>query len=385
MGRLMILSGVTVAVLLSGDLQKHVRLGGAAPHPRLWRCRPLRRLFESEQAIGGRLPWTHQDRDRSRCRRHRRPRDRLRSQQPLATSLTIPFFKDIIINLGWWYLLFAVLVIVGAGNAVNLTDGLDGLAIGPVIIAGATYGLMAYGTERRALPIISCPPNPGDGGARRRHAALIGGGLGFLWYNAHPEDIFMGDTGSLALGGALGAMAIASRTKYCSPLVGGLFVLEALSVILQVALLQVRPANGFFHMAPIHHHFEKLGWSEPTVVIRFWIVAFLLALLGLAALRLRWRQVIFRFAHSRERTSRSSVWAEAASRRARPSWPAERACARGTTMKVRARPPKTPACRWSISTGATGKRFAALVLSPGIPFRFPEPHRFVRMAQMVAA
>jgi phospho-N-acetylmuramoyl-pentapeptide-transferase len=204
----------------------------------------------------------------------------------LATSLAFPIFKAFVINLGWFYLAFAGFVIVGAANAVNFTDGLDGLAIVPVMIAAATFGVIAYlvGNVKFAdyLQVHFVPV--GELGVFC--GAILGAGLGFLWYNAPPAKIFMGDTGSLALGGALGTVAVACKHEIVLAIVGGLFVAEALSVIIQVAYFK-RTGRRIFLMAPIHHHFEKLGWAESTVVIRFWIVAIMLALVGLATLKLR--------------------------------------------------------------------------------------------------
>jgi len=205
----------------------------------------------------------------------------------LATSLVFPVFKNLVFNLGWFYLGFAGLVIVGAANAVNFTDGLDGLAIGPVMIAAGAFGMIAYLVGNivysRYLELRYVP----DAGELSVFCgAIIGSGLGFLWYNAPPAKIFMGDTGALALGGALGVVAVACKHEIVLAIVGGLFVAEALSVIIQVAYFK-RTGRRVFLMAPIHHHFEKLGWAESTVVVRFWIVALMLAMLGLATLKLR--------------------------------------------------------------------------------------------------
>ena len=204
------------------------------------------------------------------------------------TSLALPFLKNFLYDLTLWgFIAFGAFVIVGAGNAVNFTDGLDGLAIGPVMIAGATFGFIAYacGTPRFADYLL-LTPTPGTAELAVVAGSLVGGGLGFLWYNAPPARVFMGDTGSLALGGGLGAMAVCTKHELVLAIVGGLFLLEALSVIIQVGWFKLTGKRVFL-MAPIHHHFEKLGWSEPTVVIRFWIIAFLLALAGLATLKLR--------------------------------------------------------------------------------------------------
>jgi phospho-N-acetylmuramoyl-pentapeptide-transferase len=204
-----------------------------------------------------------------------------------SDALTIPFFKNLVIPLGLLFVVLGVLVITGAGNAVNLTDGLDGLAIVPVMIAAATFGLIAYltGNARFANYLqIHYVPNAGE--LAIICGALIGAGLGFLWFNAPPAMIFMGDTGSLALGGALGAIAVATKHEIVLAIVGGLFVLEALSVIIQVASFKAT-GKRVFRMAPLHHHFEQKGWQESTVVVRFWIVSVVLALVGLATLKLR--------------------------------------------------------------------------------------------------
>src|SRR5215469_12588755 len=205
----------------------------------------------------------------------------------LSGALAIPFFKTVLIPLGWGFLIFGAVVIVGASNAVNLTDGLDGLAIVPVMIAAMTFILIVYlvGNIKFAdylqLHYIS-----GTGELTVFLAALIGGGLGFLWYNAPPAMVFMGDTGSLALGGALGAVAVAVKHEIVLAIVGGLFVMEAVSVIVQVASFKMT-GKRVFKMAPIHHHYEQLGWKESTIVIRFWIIAVVLALVGLSTLKLR--------------------------------------------------------------------------------------------------
>jgi phospho-N-acetylmuramoyl-pentapeptide-transferase len=209
-------------------------------------------------------------------------------QDGFATGLALPFLKDFMFDLTiYGFIAFGAFVIVGAGNAVNFTDGLDGLAIGPVMIAGATFGFIAYATGTpRFADYLLLSPTPGTAELSVVMGSLLGGGLGFLWYNAPPAKIFMGDTGSLALGGCLGAMAVCVKHEIVLAIVGGLFLFEALSVIIQVVYFKAT-GKRFFKMAPVHHHFEKLGWSEPTVVIRFWIIAFLLALAGLATLRLR--------------------------------------------------------------------------------------------------
>ena len=205
----------------------------------------------------------------------------------LATSLVIPVFKNFIFNLGYFYIVFGAVVIVGASNAVNLTDGLDGLAIVPVMIAAGAFTLIAYlvGNAKFANYLI-IHFVPGAGEVAVLLAAIIGGGMGFLWYNAPPAKIFMGDTGSLALGGGLGAVAVALKHEIVLAIVGGLFVVEALSVMIQVGYFKLTKKRVFL-MAPIHHHFEKKGWTESQVVIRFWIIAVVLAMVGLSTLKLR--------------------------------------------------------------------------------------------------
>jgi phospho-N-acetylmuramoyl-pentapeptide-transferase len=204
-----------------------------------------------------------------------------------GTGLHLPFVKETVLDLGWFYILFGAFVIVAFGNAVNLTDGLDGLATMPVIIASIAFLLITYlvGNARFAN-YLGIPHVPGVGDLTVLLLAIVGACLAFLWFNAPPAAVFMGDTGSLALGGALGAVSVATHHEFVLVIVGGLFVIEALSVVIQVAVYK-RTGKRVFLMAPIHHHFEHLGWSEPTVVIRFWIISFVLALAGLATLKLR--------------------------------------------------------------------------------------------------
>ncbi len=205
----------------------------------------------------------------------------------LSYQLALPVFKDTLLNMGLFFVPFAMIVIVGSANAVNLTDGLDGLAIMPVMIAAGTLGVIAYAVGRVDFTeYLDVHYVPGTGEILVFTAGLIGGGLGFLWYNAPPAAVFMGDTGSLALGGALGAIAVATKHEIVLAIVGGLFVVEALSVIIQVLYFK-RTGKRVFLMAPIHHHFEKKGWAEPQIVIRFWIISLILALIGLATLKLR--------------------------------------------------------------------------------------------------
>ncbi|MEX5727051.1 phospho-N-acetylmuramoyl-pentapeptide-transferase [Rhodovulum iodosum] len=207
--------------------------------------------------------------------------------EALSFQLALPVFKDTLVHLGFIFVPFAMLVIVGAANAVNLTDGLDGLAIMPVMIAAGTLGVIAYVVGRTDFTeYLDVHHVPGTGELLIFSAGLIGGGLGFLWYNAPPAAVFMGDTGSLALGGALGAIAVVTKHEIVLAIVGGLFVVEALSVIIQVAYFKMTKRRVFL-MAPIHHHFEKKGWAEPQIVIRFWIISLVLALIGLATLKVR--------------------------------------------------------------------------------------------------
>jgi phospho-N-acetylmuramoyl-pentapeptide-transferase len=287
MGGLMILSGVTVAVLLWGNLH----------NPYVWVVLLLTLVYGAVGLYDDYLKVTKQSAEGFR--------GRIKiiieataavvataviaevGEPPLATELAIPFFKNVVINLGWFFIPFGAFIIVGAGNAVNLTDGLDGLAIVPVMIAAATFGFISYlvgnvlFADYLQLHFVA-----GTGELAVVCGALVGAGLGFLWFNAPPALIFMGDTGSLALGGALGTIAVATKHELVLAIVGGLFVLEAVSVIVQVTSFQLFGVR-VFRMAPLHHHFEQKGWPESTVVIRFWIIAVVLALAGLATLKLR--------------------------------------------------------------------------------------------------
>jgi len=208
-------------------------------------------------------------------------------REPLAGALAVPFFKTMLVQLSWFYLPFAVFVVVGAGNAVNLTDGLDGLAIVPVMIAAGVFAVISYLVGHAVFAnYLQIHYVPGSGELAVFCGALVGAGLGFLWFNAPPAMVFMGDTGSLALGGALGAVALVTKHELVLGIVGGLFVLETVSVIVQVTSYKLT-GKRVFRMAPLHHHFEKKGWAEPTVVIRFWIIATILGLAGLSTLKLR--------------------------------------------------------------------------------------------------
>lgn len=201
--------------------------------------------------------------------------------------VAIPFFKDFFLYLSWFFIPWALFVMIGSSNAVNLTDGLDGLAIVPVAIAAACFGFIAYLVGNTVFAdYLHIPYVAGTGELAILCGALVGGAMGFLWYNAPPAMIFMGDTGSLAMGGVLGAIAVITKHELVLSIIGGLFVLETISVIVQVASFKLT-GKRVFAMAPLHHHFEKKGWSEPTIVIRFWIIAVILALIGLATLKLR--------------------------------------------------------------------------------------------------
>jgi phospho-N-acetylmuramoyl-pentapeptide-transferase len=207
--------------------------------------------------------------------------------KPLSTSLAVPFFKDILIPFGALFIFVGMFVVVGAGNAVNMTDGLDGLAIVPVMIAAASLGLIVYLVGNYNFSnYLELHFVRGAGELAIICGAIVGAGLGFLWFNAPPAMIFMGDTGSLSLGGALGAIAVAAKHEIVLGIIGGLFVLETMSVIIQVASFKMT-GKRVFAMAPLHHHFEQKGWKEPTIVIRFWIIAIVLALIGLSTLKLR--------------------------------------------------------------------------------------------------
>ena len=283
MGGLMILVSLTLAMLLWMDLRS----------PFVWACLAVTAGFG---AIG-----FLDDFDKVAKRSHKGVSGRVRLMlefivaavatwiivEPTGTNLYVPFLSDRYIPLGPLYYLFAATVIVGFGNAVNLTDGLDGLATMPVVIAASAFLFICYLVGRVDYSAyLGIPHVPGAGELAILCAAIIGGGLAFLWFNAPPAAVFMGDTGSLALGGALGAIAVATNHELVLLIIGGLFVMETASVIIQVFWFK-RTGKRIFRMAPIHHHFEQLGWSEPTVVIRFWIIAFVLAMAGLSTLKLR--------------------------------------------------------------------------------------------------
>jgi phospho-N-acetylmuramoyl-pentapeptide-transferase len=283
MGGLMILTSISVAMLLWMDFR----------NPYLWACLIITTGF----GLIGFLD----DYDKVTKRSHKgvSARVRLLAEFVVAaigttiivfnsgTELYLPFFREPVVDLGWFYVAFGAFVIVAFGNAVNLTDGLDGLATMPVIIASLTFVIIAYMVGNAIFAAyLGIPHVLGAGDLTVLCLAIVGAGLAFLWFNAPPAAVFMGDTGSLALGGALGAIAVSSKHEFVLAIVGGLFVMEALSVIIQVFWYK-RTGRRIFRMAPIHHHYEQKGWSEATVVIRFWIIAFVLALAGLSTLKLR--------------------------------------------------------------------------------------------------
>lgn len=207
--------------------------------------------------------------------------------EALSTQLAVPFFKNVLIDLGWFYVPFAMVVLVGASNAVNLTDGLDGLVIVPIMIAAGCFAFISYLVGNAVYAnYLQLHAVPGAGELAVFCSALVGASLGFLWFNAPPAKVFMGDTGSLAFGGSIGTISVITKHELVLVIIGGLFVLEALSVIIQVGSFKLR-GKRVFKMAPIHHHFEKMGWAEPTIVIRFWIIAVIFALIGLSTLKLR--------------------------------------------------------------------------------------------------
>ena len=287
MGGLMILSGVTVATLLWGNLH----------NPYVWVVLIVTLVYGAVGLYDDYLKVTRQSVEGSGGRVRLLIEGAVAliatwviasvGQAPLSTALAIPFFKNVLIDLGWLFVPFGAFIIVGAGNAVNLTDGLDGLAIVPVMIAAATFGFISYFVGNALFAeYLQIHFVQGTGELAVVCGALVGAGLGFLWFNAPPAQIFMGDTGSLALGGALGTIAVATKHELVLAIVGGLFVLEAVSVIVQVASFRLT-GKRVFRMAPLHHHYEQKGWAESTVVIRFWIIAVVLALLGLATLKLR--------------------------------------------------------------------------------------------------
>ena len=284
MGGLMILTSITVSMLLWMDFGNRY----------LWAC-----LFIT---VGFGAIGFLDDYDKVKKRSHKGVSGKVRllaefivagigcwiiSRGAAGTELYIPFYNGPVVNLGPFYILFAAFVVVAFGNAVNLTDGLDGLATMPVIIASIAFIVIAYLVGNKIFAsYLGIPFVLGAGDLTVLCSAMVGAGLAFLWFNAPPAAVFMGDTGSLALGGALGAIAVSTQHEIVLGIIGGLFVAEAMSVIIQVFVYK-RTGKRVFRMAPIHHHFEQKGWSEPTVVIRFWIVAFVLALAGLSTLKLR--------------------------------------------------------------------------------------------------
>ena len=207
--------------------------------------------------------------------------------EAISTELYLPFFKGPVIDLGWYYIVFASLVIVGSSNAVNLTDGLDGLAIGPIITSSATLAILTYIAGHKEISsYLLIPYVENIGELSVLSAGLIGAGVGFLWYNTYPAQIFMGDVGSLSLGGVLGTIAVISKNEFLFVIIGGVFVMETISVILQVGSYKIRKKR-VFKMAPIHHHFELSGWPEPKVIVRFWIISIFLALAAIATIKMR--------------------------------------------------------------------------------------------------
>ena len=283
MGGLMILTSLTVAMLLWMDFGNRY----------LWACMLI--------TVGFGVIGFLDDYDKVKKRHHGGVSGRMRLLAEFVvagvgcwiiswgagTELYIPFYNGPVIDLGPFYILFAAFVVVAFGNSVNLTDGLDGLATMPVIIASLAFLVISYLAGNAVFALyLGIPHVLGVGDLTVLCSAIVGAGLAFLWFNAPPAAVFMGDTGSLALGGALGAIAVATQHEIVLGIIGGLFVVEALSVIIQVFVYK-RTGKRVFRMAPIHHHFEQLGWSEPTVVIRFWIISFVLALAGLSTLKLR--------------------------------------------------------------------------------------------------
>ncbi len=289
MGGLMIIFAVTHVDDPVGQSVQPLCVDRARRHARLRHHRFLRRLSEGDEAAGLATSFSGKLRITAEAivailaclaiSQLGRP--------AFATSLTFPFFKDLIVDLGWFFLVFGAFIIVGAGNAVNLTDGLDGLAIVPVMIAALSFGLIAYLAGNALFAdYLQIHYVAGTGELAVLCGAVIGAGLGFLWFNAPPASIFMGDTGSLALGGLIGSIAVATKHEIALAIIGGLFVLEAVSVIVQVISFRLT-GKRIFRMAPIHHHYEQKGWTEPQIVIRFWIISIVLALIGLSTLKLR--------------------------------------------------------------------------------------------------
>jgi phospho-N-acetylmuramoyl-pentapeptide-transferase len=285
MGGLLILGALFAAVLLWGNLQNRLvwvalavtgALGAIGAYDdwlKLRKRRPLKigEKFGAQLIVGLGLG----------LYLHLAPTD------GVTTQLSVPFFKDWVPDLGAWYVLFVALLVIGASNAVNLTDGLDGLAMGPVIVAALALGVLSYvAGHARLSEYLYILKVKGAGELTVFCGALMGASIGFLWFNSYPAQVFMGDVGSLALGGAIGTLAVLAKAELLLPFIGGLFVLEAVSVILQVASFRLT-GRRVFRMAPLHHHFELMGWPETKVVIRFWILAFLMALLALTTLKLR--------------------------------------------------------------------------------------------------
>jgi phospho-N-acetylmuramoyl-pentapeptide-transferase len=285
MGGVLILGALFTSCLLWGNLQNRyvwtvlvvtaclAAIGFLDDWRKLRKARPLkiREKFVAQTAVGLGLG----------AYLYRYP------SEGVTTQLVVPFAKDWVPDLGAWYIVVVALVVVGASNAVNLTDGLDGLAMGPVIVAAVALGVLSYVVgHARLSEYLFILKVKGAGELAVVCAALMGASVGFLWFNSHPAEVFMGDVGSLALGGAIGTLAVLSKSELLLPFIGGLFVIEAVSVILQVASFRLT-GRRIFRMAPLHHHFELAGWAESKIVIRFWILALLMALLAVTTLKLR--------------------------------------------------------------------------------------------------
>ena len=372
MGGLMILLGIVVATLLWANPR----------NPYVWIVLAVTLGFglvgfyddylkvtrQTHGGFAGRIRLA--DRGGDRARRLRRDR-RASAGRRFATSLAFPVFKELVINLGWFFPVFGAFIIVGAGNAVNLTDGLDGLAIGPVMIAAASFVGISYLVGNAVFAdYLQIHFVPGTGELAVLCGAVIGAGLGFLWFNAPPASIFMGDTGSLALGGLIGSVAVATKHEIALAIIGGLFVLEAVSVIVQVVSFKLT-GKRVFRMAPIHHHFEQLGWTESQIVIRFWIISIVLALAGLRHAEAAMIPVtsfagkkvaVFGLGGSGLASAQALVAGGAdvvALRRQR-----------GERRQGRARPASPTADLRTLDWS----KIAALLLAPGVPLTHPAPH-----------
>ena len=287
MGGILIIFAVTISTLLWANLTVGYIWLVDHGHGRFRSDRFSRRLPEAHPAEqpgrAGKGPAGRGDRDRAVRQHHP-----LSSSRGSTPNVTIPFFKTVLPNLGWGYILLSTFIIVGAANAVNLTDGLDGLAIGPAITCFMTYLLFAYFAGNiKIAAYLQIPYVAGTGELAIFCGAVVGAGIGFLWYNTYPAQVFMGDVGSLSLGGSLGTLAVLTKQEILLAIVGGIFVLETFSVIFQVGWFKLSNGKRIFRMAPIHHHFELKGWPEPKVIVRFWIISILLALVAISTLKLR--------------------------------------------------------------------------------------------------